>query len=268
MSQNPDPVKYLTVIVLLVVIGAWLQGQTVTYRIERTLTSPSGSATAFVAAQDTKYGQIFSLGGTKNGVFQPFTQLPNPVYRREYHGSDWFQTMPEHWLDDRFLVFEDAYGLVIADVQNEQMLVDHVFTGYAKSPTANEWAAIRFRPTTRTQEQLTGDFQDTLLLIDPKDAAAHIREVSDSNFVGQLKAVKPGGVLLAPPEWSPDGSAFGVLTWKQGAVEAVRYDANLNEIARVPVNIQVDHDTALSLSFKPELAQRAKKILSDPTIFP
>lgn len=43
--------------------------------------------------------------------------------------------------------------------------------------------------------------------------------------------------------------------------------ANLNETGRAPANIQVDRDTALSLSFKPELAQTVKNILSGPTTF-
>ncbi len=259
--------RLVQLVVCLTAAAPWLYGQSAGYQVTRTLASPDHSIVASVGARTSNYGPIYFLGTAKDGSFQPFTDLPNPVYRREYHGSDWFQTAPEHWIDGRFLVFEDQYGIAIADVRNQQMLVDHVFTAYAKSPAADEWAAIRFRPTTRMQEQLVDDFQDTLLLIDPEEAATHIREISDSNFVGQMKAVQPGGVMLAKPEWASDGSSVAVLAWNQSTVTAVRYDTNLHETGRTPVNIPVDRDTARSLAFKPELVQTAKHILSDPTTF-
>ncbi len=244
-----------------------LSGQTLDYRITRTLTSPSGAVPAAVAAHDTQYGPIFSLGSLTSGGFQPFAELPHPVYWREYHGSDWFNTMPEHWIDDRFLIFADEYGLAIADVSNRQMLLDHVFMAYAKSPVADEWAAIRFRPTARMQEQLADDFQDTLLLIDPTYAATHVHEVSESNFVGQLRGVQPGGVILAKPVWYDAGSAVAVLTWKQGTVAAVRYDRTLRETERSPVELKVDRESALSTGLNEDLAPVAARILSDPRTF-
>ena len=91
-------------------------------------------------------------------------------------------------------------------------------------------------------------------------------EYSD-NFVGQTKAARPGGIVLAKPEWAPDGSTFAILTWNNRKVEAVRYDTNLNQTGRTAVNLQVDRESALSLSLNPNLAETAKKILSDPTIF-
>jgi hypothetical protein len=247
-----------------IVIAPWLHGQTVQYRVTRTLVSPGGAVAATVAARDTQYGPIFSLASTRTGSFQPFIDLPRPVYRREYHGSDWFQTMPERWIDDRFLVFQDRFGLAIADVQNRRLLIDHVFTVYEKCPTADKWVAIRFRPMGRDQELLSDDFQDTILLIDPYDVANRIGNATDANFVGQMTAVNPGGVVLGKPEWAPDGSNFGVLTWNGGKVEAVRYDRNLNETGRATVNLQVDREMALSPSSNSDIAATAKTILSDP----
>jgi hypothetical protein len=147
------------------------------------------------------------------------------------------------------------------------MLLDHVFMGYAKSPTSDEWAAIRFRPTARMQEQLDEDFQDTLLLIDAQSAAIRLRDVTETNFVGHLKAVQPGGVILAKPVWSDDGLAFAVLTWKQGTVGAVRYDTTLREAIRTIVDLIVDRESALSTGLNKDLAHAAAKILSDPRTF-
>jgi hypothetical protein len=259
--------KHALFIIPQLAVALALSGQTLDYRITRTLASPSGAIVAAVAVQDTRYGPLFSLGSFTNGSFQPFAELPPSIYSREYHGSDWFNSMPERWIDDRFLVFADEYGLATADVQSRRMLLDHVFMAYAKSPTADEWAAIRFRPTGRMQEQLEDNFQDTLLLIDPVYATTHIREASESNFVGQLQTVQPGGVILAKPEWASDGSSIAVLTWKKGTVAAVRYDRTLRETARTMVKLGVGRQSALSTGLKKDLAPIAKRILSDPTTF-
>src|SRR5437762_6877279 len=248
-----------------------LNGQTGTYEIKRTSVSPDGSVTAAVAAQPSTLGRdrppIHSLGAISNGAFVPFRDLPASRYFAEYHGRAWFEDVQPRWIDDRFLIFEDEAGVAIADVRNQRMLVDHVFMAYVESPTAHEWAAIRFRPTARMQEQLTDDFQDTLLLIDPRYAATHIREASESNFVGHLQAVQPGGVILAKPTWASDGSSVAVLTWKQRTVAAVRYDTNLRETARSPVELKVDRESALSTGLNKDFAAVAARILSDPTTF-
>jgi hypothetical protein len=250
---------------------AMLQGQTGEYQITRTFVSPSDLVTAAVAARPRVSSQvtppIYALGAATNGSFVPFRKLPPSLYRREYHGTAWFEDVKPRWIDDRFLVFDDEAGVAVADVPNRQMLLDHVFEAYAKSPVSDEWAAIRFRPAARMQERLDEDFQDTLLLIDPQCAAIHLRDVTEANFVGHLKGVQPGGVILAKPEWSSDGSGSAVLIWNRGKVEAVRYDTNLNETGRTAVNLRVDRESALSLSLNPNLAEAAKRILSDPTIF-
>jgi hypothetical protein len=138
--------------------------------------------------------------------------LPTPIYRREFHGTSWFRGLQPHWINDRLVVFEDRFGIAIADVQNRRILVDHVFEAYEKSPVADKWAAIRFRATDRHQESLDADFQDTVLVIDLNDVANQIGNATEDNFVGQMKAVNPGGIVLTKPEWAPDGSTFAVLT--------------------------------------------------------
>jgi len=99
---------------------------------------------------------------------------------------NWFQDVQPRWIDDRFVIFEDRYGVAIADVQNRRMLVNHVFTAYEKSPVADEWAAIRFRATDRHQESLDANFQDTVLVIDPNAVANRISNATEENFVGQM----------------------------------------------------------------------------------
>jgi hypothetical protein len=104
-------------------------------------------------------------------------------------------------------------------------------------------------------------------MIDPYEVANRVGAATEANFVGQTRAVNPGGIVLAKPEWSPDGSRFAVLIWNRGTVEAVRYDANLNESGGTAVNLQVDLESVLSLSLSTNLARTAKSILSEPTLF-
>jgi hypothetical protein len=248
-----------------------VQSQTGSYQAERTFTSPGGSETAAVAAQASALGRghppIYSLGAVSDGSFLPFRNLPPSQYFREYHGTSWFHGIEPRWIDDRFLIFEDEAGLAIADVRNQRMLINHVFMAYEKSPVDDKWAAIRLRGTGRHQESLDANFQDTVLVIDPNGVANRIANATEENFVGQMVAVNPGGIVLAKPQWAPDGSAFAVLTWKQGIVAAVRYDTTLRETARSPVKIQIDRDSALSTGLNEDLAPVAARILSDPSTF-
>jgi hypothetical protein len=250
---------------------AMLHGQTGNDEIKRTFLSPNGSVTAAVGAQTSALGHghppIYSLGAISNGSFVRFQELPPSRYFAEYHGTAWLEDIQPRWIDNRFFIFEDPSGLTIADVQNRRLLVDHVFTGYAKSPVTDKWVAIRLRATDRHQESLDANFQDTVLVIDPHAVASRIANATEENFVGQMKAVNPDGIVLAKPQWAPDGSAFAVLTWNRGAVQAVRYNTNLNETGRTAVNLHVDRKSALSLSLNTNLAQTAKSILSNPTIF-
>jgi hypothetical protein len=207
------------------------------------------------------------IGRMVNGSFLEAKNLVETVYLHEYHGNGCIRDGEPTWIDDRLVCAHDSIGIFIADAETNTILFNNVLAGYAKSPTAEQWAAVRFRLTARIQPLLTDDFEDTVLLIDPRRVAAAAAGIQEPDSLAHVQSAKPGGVALAAPEWSPDGSAFAILTWKQGAVEAVRYNSNLREIGRVAVKIQVERETALSLAFKPELAQTAKNILRDLTIF-
>src|SRR5438093_11359683 len=250
---------------------AMLDGQTGNYEVKRAFVSPNASVTAAVAAQPSglAYGYPFTyfFGVISNGSFVRFQELPQSRYFGEYHGTAWLDDVQPRWIDNRFLIFADPSGLAIADVQNRRILVDHVFTAYEKSPVADKWGAIRRRATNRHQPQLNDDFEDMVLVINPYDVANQIGSATEDNFVGQMKAAKPGGIVLTKPQWAPDGSALAVVTSNRGAVEAVRYHTNLNETGRTAVNLQVDRESALSLSLNTNVARAAKSILSDPAIF-
>jgi hypothetical protein len=249
------------------------------FTVAKVFKSPTGIREIVVvttpARSKTPAPPVELIGKMVNGSFVEAKNLAETVYRREYHGSGWIRDLEPTWIDDRLICAHDSIGIFIADAETNTILFnnvlanypDYVLAGYAKSPTAQRWAAVRFRPTTRIQAQLTDDFEDTVLLIDPRRVAAAAAGIQEPDSLAHVQSAKPGGVALAAPEWSRDGSAFAILTWKQGAVEAVRYNSNLREIGRVAVKIQVERETALSLAFKPELAKTAKNILRDPTTF-
>ena len=175
---------------------AVLHGQTASYEVKRTFLSPDSSATASVATQTSiarrDLPPLHSLGAISNGSFVLFTELPPSQIFREYHGRAWFEDVQPRWVDNRFLVFEDEFGLAIADVQNRRMLVNHVFMAYEKSPRGDRWAAIRRRNTARHQENLDDYFEDTVFVIDPYDVANRIANATEDNFVAQMKGVHPG----------------------------------------------------------------------------
>lgn len=249
------------------------------FTVAKVFKSPTGIREIVVvttpARSRTPAPPVELIGRMVNGSFLEAKNLAETVYLHEYHGNGWIRDGEPTWIDDRLVCAHDSIGIFIADAETNTILFnnvlagypDYVLPGYAKSPTAEQWAAVRFRPTARIQPLLTDDFEDTVLLIDPRRVAAAAAGIQEPDSLAHVQSAKPGGVALAAPEWSPDGSAFAILTWKQGAVEAVRYNSNLREIGRVAVKIQVERETALSLAFKPELAQTAKNILRDPTIF-
>jgi hypothetical protein len=240
------------------------------FTVARVFKSPTGIREIVVVTTPSlrpNTPPIELIGKMVNGSFVEAKDLAKTVYHREYHGNGWILGGEPIWIDDRLMCTQDVIGIFIGDTQTNRILFNNVLAGYAKSPTAEQWAAVRFRPTARIQPLLTDDFNDAVLLIDPRRMVATAAGMQETDSLAHVQSAKPGGVVLAPPEWSPDGSAFAVLTWKQGAVAAVRYDSNLREIARVPINIRVDRETALSLAFKPELAQTARNILRDPTTF-
>ncbi|MEY4484143.1 MAG: hypothetical protein RL693_1595, partial [Verrucomicrobiota bacterium] len=109
--------------------------------------------------------QVLKIGS------QALQLLGHSNIRRENHGFAWLESTPAHWVSDQFLVFQDDLGLCLVDAVGRKVLLNQVFTGFTKSPNADKWAAIRYRPTARDQEKLTGSERDTLWIIDPESLA-------------------------------------------------------------------------------------------------
>jgi hypothetical protein len=239
--------------------------------IKATLRSPSSTHEFVVISRPSRLGghnppEEF-IGRIFNGRFVKATNLSYTVYTREYHGNGWVLGREQHWIDDRFVWTSDEFGLFIGDAETNTILLNNVLEAYAKNPVADKWVAIRFRPSARTQEYLDEGFQDKLLFIDPVDMAAQASRDLPKDSLAHIKSMQTDGVALGPPEWARDGSRFGVLVWKNGAVAAVQYDTDLRETARTTIDLQIDRETALSVSLKKELAVVVKRVLSDPRTF-
>src|SRR6266496_5168785 len=136
MPETSHAMKTKRVVLSVVcVIAASGGAQAGDYRIEQIFVSPRGTASVALAADDSNvrpgHPPIYLLGTSSDGSFTPIVQLPDALYRREYHGTSWFHGLQPRWIDDRFLVFEDKSGIAIADVPNRQILLDHVFIAHA-----------------------------------------------------------------------------------------------------------------------------------------
>ena len=241
------------------------------FSVKKIFTSPSSHHDLVVVAYPSPIGAknppLEKIGKFLNGIFVEATNLAHTVYMREYHGNGWILDQADHWIADRYLWAADEFGLFVADAETNTILFNNVLEAYAKNPAADEWVAIRFRPSARIQEYLEEKFQDSLLLVDPAHMAAQSPRDLPEDSLAHVKSMRIDGVALAPPEWAADGSRFAVLVWKNGAVSAVQYDTDLRETARTAIDLQVDRETALSVWLKKDLAPAAKKILSDPRTF-
>jgi hypothetical protein len=241
------------------------------FNLKKIFTSPSSHHDLVVVAYPSSLGAknppIEKIGKFLNGIFVEATNLANTVYMREYHGNGWILGQADHWIADRYLWAADEFGLFVADTETNTMLFNNVLEAYAKNPAADEWVAIRFRPSARIQKYLDEGFQDTLLLIDPADMAAQAARDLPKDSLAHIKSMRIDGVALAAPEWTPDGSRFAVLVWKDGAVSAVQYDTQLRETARTSIDLQVERETALSVWLQKDLAPVVKRILSDSRTF-
>jgi hypothetical protein len=241
------------------------------FTVKKIFTSPSSHHNLVVVAYPSplrvKSPPIEKIGNALNGIFVEATNLARTVYTREYHGNGWISDRPNHWIADRFVWVADDFGLFIGDAETNTILFNNVLEAYAKNPAADEWIAIRFRPSARIQEYLEETFQDTLLLIDPVDMAAQASRDLPEDSLAHIKSLRIDGVALGPPQWTPNGSRFAVLVWKDGAVSAVQYDTQLRETARTAIDLQVDRETALSVWLKKDLAPAVKRILADSRTF-
>jgi hypothetical protein len=241
------------------------------FSVKKIFTSPSSHDDLVVVAYPSplsmKSPPIEKIGKLLSGIFVEATNLAHTVYTREYHGNGWILDQANHWIVDRYLWTADESGLFVADAETNTILFNNVLEAYAKNPAADEWVAIRFRPSARIQEYLEEKFQDTLLLVDPADMAAQASRHLPKDSLAHVKSKRVDGVALGPPEWAADSSRFAILVWKNGAVSAVQYDTNLRETARTAIDLQVDRETALSVWLKKDLGPVSKRFLSDPRTF-
>jgi len=241
------------------------------FSVKNIFTSPSSHDDLVVVAYPSplriKSPPIEKIGKLRSGIFVEATNLALTVYMREYHGNGWILDQANHWIADRYLWTADESGLFVADAETNTILFNNVLEAYTKNPVADEWVALRFRPSGRMQEHLEESFRDTLLLVDPADMAAKASRNLPKDSLAHVKSKRVDGVALSPPEWAADASRVVILIWKNGAVSAVQYDTNLRETARTAIDLQVDRETALSVWLKKDLAPVSKRILSDPRTF-
>lgn len=152
-----------------VYVAVWcVLGHIVTLAAASEWISPNAATTVQLATEDTATGKLeyIFIGGQKLPL------LGHSPIRRENHGFGWFAGATGTWIDNRYLIFEDDMGLGIVDTQLRLILMNQVFTGHTKAPGVSKWAAIKYRPTSRNQEQLRGDEIDKLLFISPESLAA------------------------------------------------------------------------------------------------
>jgi hypothetical protein len=127
-------------------------------------TSPSNHDDLVVVAYPSplsmKSPPIEKIGKLLSGIFVEAKNLAHTVYTREYHGNGWILDQANHWIADRYLWTADESGLFVADAETNTILFNNVLEAYAKNSAADEWVAIRFRPSARIQEYLEEKFQD------------------------------------------------------------------------------------------------------------
>jgi hypothetical protein len=213
--------------------------------------SPRGGREVRLVADTTPAGELQGL--TVDGV--PLTILGNSGIRRENHGYGWLESATTQWVDGRFLVFEDESGLAMVDTEENQLLINQVVTGYSKSPDGRHWVAIRLRNVPRDQEALTGDENDTLWFLDPETLAQSSGSSSEEKPFGHVPSVQVGGIALAPPEWSEDGSSFTLPIYSNGSILRETYNvASRRRAASSTVrNPGISREQLLSLRFLPEV---------------
>lgn len=212
--------------------------------------NPSGNITVKLAVTEDHGQSIQQLAIGDH--FLPL--LGHSGIRRENHGYAWLQNTPPRWLRDRFLIFEDKEGLCIVDSAKKLVLIDLVFTGFAKSAT-NKWAAVRYRPTSRHQELLSETQRDTFWIIDPEVLAQKSKLSTAENPVGHIPAMQLDHVAVAPPFWTKDGEQVVVPVYSGDGVECVLIDPNPpKERQRVRLNnVKLSPAQALTPWFSTEI---------------
>lgn len=222
--------------------------------------SPKGANEVSLKSESTPAGDLDKLTVNDSGL----TILANSNIRRENHGYGWMKSAEAKWVDDRFLVFKDESGLAIIDVKTSHLLLNQVLTGYSESPDGQKWAAIRRRNVPRKQDSLTGSEEDTLWFLDP-NLLAESSEGADNKYpFAHIPAVQTGGIVLAPPEWSEDGTSIILTVLSGGNILRDIYSVNSHKrIGSTTVKDPgLSREQLLSLGFQAEVKDAILHVLA------
>src|SRR5437667_11551299 len=164
------------------------------FSVKKIFTSPSSHHALVVVAYPSPIGAknppLEKIGKFLNGIFVEATNLAHTVYMREYHGNGWILDQADHWIASRYLSAADEFGLFVADAETNTILFNNVLEAYAKNPAADEWVAIRFRPSARIQAYLDEGFQDTLLFVDPGDMTTQASRHLPKDCLTQVQSLQ------------------------------------------------------------------------------
>jgi len=254
----------------LLVFSAPLRGQTVI----RTFSSPSGRLTMALMNVPSPAGpsgpsiQVLARQTTRDDLV-PSTLVCESRLLAENHGYAWLNTEHHQWVSDKFLIFDDGDGLCVVDAESNQLLLNQTFTGYARSPKSQSWAAIRYRPTNRDQEQLTGKEKDTIWFIDPAALAANAEQSTTENPFAHVAAVQLDGIAIAQPQWSEDGTSVAIVKQREGKVAVDLFDPKQRVLVRsvsLP-ELTLTQEQLLSVWIIPEVDQRASEAIKASHVF-
>ncbi len=201
--------------------------------------------------------------------FVPSTLVCESRLLAENHGYAWLNTEHHQWVSDKFLVFDDGDGLCVVDAESNQFLLNQTFTGYARSPKSQSWAAIRYRPTNRNQEQLTGNEKDTIWFIEPDELATNAKQSTTENPFAHVAAVQLDGIAIAQPHWSEDGASVAIVKHREGKVAADLFDPKQRVLIRsvsLP-ELTLTQEQLLSVWIIPEVDQRASEAIRASHVF-
>lgn len=251
----------------LITISYCIFGQLLVHTpcLARDWTSPDGSVTVRIQPADAASGSHYQVivGET------PARFISESRIRRENHGYDWMNSASSNWLDNRFITFEDDSGLGIVDAQQHTILLDQVFEAYTYSPQSKMWAAIRYRPTSRNQDQLEGGEKDTIWFIEPNELAANADLSTSEHPFAHVATLQLNGIAVARPYWSEDGTVVAIAKHLNGKPVADVFDPKLRKLVRsvsLP-ELTLTRDQMLSAWIIPEVDQKAFNAIKANHVF-
>jgi len=227
--------------------------------------SPDGSVTLKFESANSSTGSLDRLVVNETQI----EFISSSPIRRENHGFDWLTSVSPTWINNRFVAFEDDMGLCLVDTQQRKVLLDQVFTAYTKSPVSDTWVAIRYRPTGRNQEMLTGNEMDTVWFIEPTALAEKAQMVTDANPFAHVPAVRIDGIAVASPQWSEYGASVAIVKHRDGKLAADVFDPVSKVLVRtVPMqDVTLTQEQLRSVWIIPEIDRRASEAIKEKHVF-